>query len=67
MINKKYLIVYLLMPVLIIAVFLFSLLIGSNEISFFDVTKSLLGNTDENIVAIIKNIRFPRIIMACIT
>ncbi|MCA6070153.1 MAG: iron ABC transporter permease [Endomicrobium sp.] len=67
MINKKYLIVYLLMPVLIIAVFLFSLLIGSNEISFFDVIKSLLGNTDENIVAIIKNIRFPRTIMACIT
>ena len=67
MINKKYLIVYLLMPVLTVVVFLFSLLIGSNGISFFDVIKSLLGNTDENIIAIIKNIRLPRTVMACIT
>jgi iron complex transport system permease protein len=53
------------MPVSVLVVFLFSLSIGLDEISFVDAAKALFGDADENVVVIIKQIRFPRIFMAC--
>lgn len=48
--------------------FLFSLMYGSNKISFIEVLKALFGNIDmdENVAMIIKQIRLPRTIMTCI-
>lgn len=48
--------------------FLFSLMYGSNKISFIEVSKALFGSIDidENIAVIIKQIRLPRTIMTCI-
>jgi iron complex transport system permease protein len=66
MVSKKFLFVYILMPISVLIVFLFSLVIGLDGISFVDVVKALFGAADENIVLIIKQIRFPRIFMACI-
>jgi iron complex transport system permease protein len=66
MVNKKFLFVYILMPVSVILVFLFSLAIGLDGVSFVDAAKALFGDADENVAIIIKQIRFPRIFMACI-
>jgi len=55
------------MPILVILVFLFSLTCGLNEISFVNVVKALFGSADKGITLIIKQIRLPRVIMACIT
>jgi len=65
--GKKKLFIYLLMPILVILVFLFSLSCGLNKISFINVLKALFGNADENTIIIIKQIRLPRISMACVT
>ena len=67
MTNKKFLFVYILMPASVLVVFLFSLVIGSNGISFVDAVKALFGGADSNVTIIIKQIRFPRIIMACVS
>lgn len=65
--NKKFLFVYILMLVSVFVVFLFSLAIGLDGISFVDAVKALFGGAvDENVVVMIKQIRFPRIFMACI-
>ncbi|OEG71288.1 hypothetical protein ATZ36_02835 [Candidatus Endomicrobiellum trichonymphae] len=66
MLNKKFLFVYILMPVLILIVFLFCLAVGLDGISFADTVKALFGGTNDNVAIIIKHIRFPRIFMACI-
>ena len=67
MTNKKFLFVYILMPVSVLVVFLFPLVIGSNGISFVDAVKALFGGADSNVTIIIRQIRFPRIIMACVS
>ncbi|MDR3253653.1 MAG: iron ABC transporter permease, partial [Endomicrobium sp.] len=68
MINKKFLFVYVFIPALVFTVFLFSLLHGSIQISFFDMLKGLFGcGADADIAVIIKQIRFPRSLMACVT
>ncbi|MDR1400947.1 MAG: iron ABC transporter permease [Endomicrobium sp.] len=56
------------MLILLIIVFLFSLVYGLNEVSFIKVLKALLGNvsTGDTVVMIIKQVRLPRTIMACI-
>jgi iron complex transport system permease protein len=64
--NKK-VFVYILILILFIGVFLFSLVSGSNEISFIDALKALFTNADDNTAMIIKQIRFPRIIAASVT
>ncbi|MDR3281980.1 MAG: iron ABC transporter permease [Endomicrobium sp.] len=64
---KKKLFVYLFMLALLISFSLFALLNGSIDISFFDILKGLFKNTDDNVTAVIKYIRLPRIIMACST
>ncbi|GMO64220.1 MAG: iron ABC transporter permease [Endomicrobiia bacterium] len=68
MINKKFLFIYLLMFILLIMVFLFSLMYGSNKISFIEILKTLLGSIDidGNVAIVIKQIRLPRTIMTCI-
>jgi iron complex transport system permease protein len=63
--NKKFLFIYILMPVSVLVVFLFSLTVGLDGISFIDAVEALFGGTDENVSAIIKQIRFSRIFMAC--
>jgi iron complex transport system permease protein len=66
MLNKKFFIC-ILMPILLIVVILFSLTQGSNKISFFDTLNALFDNAgDENIAIIIKHVRLPRTVMACI-
>ncbi|BAG13929.1 iron ABC transporter permease [Endomicrobiia bacterium] len=65
MANKKFLFVYILMPVSVLVVFLFSLTIGLDGISFVDVVKALFEGADGNVVVMIKQIRLPRIFMAC--
>jgi iron complex transport system permease protein len=56
------------MPALVFTVFLFSLLHGSIQISFLDMLKALFGcGVDADIAVIIKQIRFPRTLMACVT
>ncbi|MDR3256158.1 MAG: iron ABC transporter permease [Endomicrobium sp.] len=64
--NKKFLVVYILMPMLILVVFLFSLASGSNGISLIDVINVLFSNADDNISLIIRQVRFPRVIIACV-
>jgi iron complex transport system permease protein len=61
--NKKG--VFIIMSLLAIAVFLFSLMCGSSGISSADALRALFGSADENIIVIIRRIRLPRIIMAC--
>jgi len=53
------------MPVSVLVVFFFSLTVGLDGISFIDAVEALFGGTDENVAIIIKQIRFPRIFMAC--
>jgi iron complex transport system permease protein len=65
--DKKLLFVYILMPLAVFAVFLFSLVIGSNGISFVDTVKTLFSGADSNVAMIIKQIRFPRVVMACVS
>jgi iron complex transport system permease protein len=60
-------IVYVFMPVLVVAAFLFSLISGSTGISIIDGVKALFYNSDENMILIIRYIRFPRTAMAFIT
>jgi iron complex transport system permease protein len=45
----------------------FALLSGSIDISFSDALNGLFKNADDNVTIVIKYIRLPRIIMACIT
>ncbi|MDR1784162.1 MAG: iron ABC transporter permease [Endomicrobium sp.] len=67
MVNKNYLFIYPLMLILIIIVFLVSLAYGLSEVSFSDVLKALYGNLEDgNEAMIIKQVRLPRTIMACI-
>ncbi|MDR1511548.1 MAG: iron ABC transporter permease [Endomicrobium sp.] len=70
MTNKKKIFIYLLMLILLVIVmFLFSLMYGSSKISFVEILKIFFGSVDNNnedIVVIIKQIRLPRTIMACI-
>ncbi|MDR3071071.1 MAG: iron ABC transporter permease [Endomicrobium sp.] len=63
--KKRFTCVYLVLVVLLVAVFLFSLISGSNKISLVDALKALFGNADENLIVIIKYIRLPRILMSC--
>jgi iron complex transport system permease protein len=63
--NKKFLLIYILMPVSVLIVFLFSLTVGLDGILFIDAVKALFGGADENVATIIKQIRFPRIFLAC--
>ncbi|GHT54469.1 iron ABC transporter permease [Endomicrobiia bacterium] len=66
MVNKKC--AYILMLVLVVAAFLFSLISGTVDISCIDAVKALLGNSvDETKTSIIRHVRFPHSIMACIT
>jgi iron complex transport system permease protein len=65
--NKKKMFIYLSMLVLLILISSFALLRGSINISFSDALKVLFKNTDDNVIMIIKYIRLPRIIMACIS
>jgi iron complex transport system permease protein len=64
--KKKFLFIYILMPVSVFVVFLFSLTIDLDGISFISAVEALFGGADENVTVIIKQIRFPRIFMACI-
>lgn len=55
------------MPLILLAVIIFSLSIGSsNDISFIETLNALLGDGDDNSIMIIRHIRLPRIIMALI-
>jgi iron complex transport system permease protein len=67
MLNKKNIFVYVVMSTLISIVFLFSLVSGLNDMSLTGVVKAIFDNADESTIMIIKHIRFPRIIMTCIT
>jgi iron complex transport system permease protein len=55
------------MMILVLAAFLFSLVSGSADISCIDAIKLLFSNTDETMTLIIRHIRFPHSVMACIT
>jgi iron complex transport system permease protein len=63
--NRKFLFIYILMPVSVLVVFLFSLTVGLDGISFIEAAKTLFSGADDNVAVIIKQIRFPRIFMAC--
>jgi iron complex transport system permease protein len=67
MIDKKKILLCIFMTVLIVVAFLFSLMSGSTCISLVNVVKALFGNSDENIILIIRHIRLPRTVMAFIT
>lgn len=65
MINRKTKTsVFIIMPVLAAAVFVFSLRTGAKSISFYDALNALLGNGPQEIITVVRKIRFLRVIMA---
>jgi iron complex transport system permease protein len=67
MVNRRALFIYAAMLTLLFLAFLFSLTYSLNGISFVDALNALFNVGDENIITIIKLIRFKRIIMVCVT
>jgi iron complex transport system permease protein len=63
--NKKILI-YLIMPLLLAATFVFSLVFGSSDISFIDVFAALFSGGDSDNALIVKTLRLPRIALAMV-
>ncbi|MCL2484889.1 MAG: iron ABC transporter permease [Endomicrobia bacterium] len=64
--NKKTVFTFIILILLLFAVVLISLSVGSSGISFWETLKALFGKSDENTVMIIQQIRLPRVIMAVI-
>ncbi len=64
--NSKKTYIYIIMCAFIVPVFFFSLATGSNEIAFLEAIKALFGESDENTMMIINQIRLPRVIMSMV-
>ena len=62
--NKKIMLISLI--VLTIFLFVFSLFVGSSNMSFVDGVKALFGNGQNNHIIIMQNIRLPRAISALV-
>ncbi|MCL2144308.1 MAG: iron ABC transporter permease [Endomicrobia bacterium] len=56
--------IFIVLPVSAVLVFIFSLKSGVKYISFFDAAAALFGSGEEDVLTIIRQIRFPRAIMA---
>lgn len=65
--SKNNIIIFIALVILVVLVLFISLFIGTNSVSFIDLIKTLFNSSDENALMIVKQIRMPRVIMACIT
>jgi iron complex transport system permease protein len=64
--KTKTIFIYILLPLILLAIFIFSITSGSSDISFVDAFKALFFNQTEDNILIVRNIRLPRVIIAMI-